>query len=91
MATVPVAAAPPATTAAGVLGNRLVALLLTEQSVCAVEDQALREVALGGPDSAASARLMQQFLRLPLEALGVGKGGVVKVRFERDRIVVTKA
>ncbi len=63
----PVAPAPPATTAAGVLGNRLVALLLTEQSVCAVEDQALREVALGGPDSAARARLMQQFLRLPLD------------------------
>lgn len=65
----PVASVPPATTAtaAGVLGNRLVALLLTEQSVCAVEDQALREVALGGPDSAARARLMQQFLRLPLD------------------------
>ncbi len=31
------------------------------------------------------------FLRLPLEALGVGKGGVVKVRFERDRIVIAKA
>ena len=47
-------------------GNLLVALLLNEQSVCAVEDQALREVALGGPDSAARARLMQHFLRLPL-------------------------
>ncbi|MGA3398930.1 MAG: DUF6519 domain-containing protein [Acetobacteraceae bacterium] len=45
-------------------GNLAVALLLTEQSVCAVEDQALREVALGGPDSAARMRLMQQFLRL---------------------------
>jgi len=45
-------------------GNLLVALLLTEQSVCAVEDQALREVALGGPDSAARMRLMQHFLRL---------------------------
>lgn len=31
------------------------------------------------------------FLRLPLEALGVHKGGVVKVRFDRDRIVVVKA
>ncbi len=30
------------------------------------------------------------FLRLPLEALGVKKGGLVTVRFERDRIVVTK-
>jgi hypothetical protein len=63
----PPAPPPTTTTAAGVLGNRLVALLLTEQSVCAVEDQALREVALGGPDSAARARLMQQFLRLPLD------------------------
>ena len=42
-------------------GNGLVALLLTEQSVCAVEDQALRDVALGGPDTAARLRLMQQF------------------------------
>ena len=47
--------------------NLLVALLVTEQSVCAVEDQALREVALGGPDSAARSRLMQHFLRLPLD------------------------
>jgi hypothetical protein len=30
------------------------------------------------------------FVRLPLEALGVKKGGLVTVRFERDRIVVTK-
>ncbi|MDP2339432.1 MAG: hypothetical protein Q8O67_00630 [Deltaproteobacteria bacterium] len=30
------------------------------------------------------------FLRLPLEALGVKKGGLVTVRFERDRIIVTK-
>ena len=29
------------------------------------------------------------FLRLPLEALGVQKGGLVTVRFERDRIVIT--
>jgi hypothetical protein len=42
-------------------GNALVALLVTEQSVSAVEDQALREVALGGPDTAARARLIQQF------------------------------
>jgi hypothetical protein len=30
------------------------------------------------------------FLRLPLTPIGVGKGGVVKVRFESDRIVVSK-
>jgi hypothetical protein len=46
-------------------GPALVALLATEQEVCAVEDQPLREVALGGPDSAARTRLMQHFLRLP--------------------------
>jgi hypothetical protein len=45
-------------------GNLAVALVVTEQSVCAVEDQALREVALGGPDSGARMRLMQRFLRL---------------------------
>jgi hypothetical protein len=46
-------------------GAQVVSLLLTEQSVGAVEDRALREVALGGPDSAARARLMQRFLRTP--------------------------
>ncbi len=30
------------------------------------------------------------FLRLPLTPIGVKKGGVVKVRFETDRVVVTK-
>ena len=48
-------------------GDFVVSLLLTEQSVCAVEDQALREVALGGPDSAARMRLMQTFPRLPVD------------------------
>ena len=47
-------------------GDFVVSLLITEQSVCAVEDQALREVALGGPDSAARMRLMQTFPRLPV-------------------------
>jgi hypothetical protein len=55
-------------------GNLLVALLLTEQSVCAVEDQALREVALGGPDSAARTRLMQHFLRLPMDGNSCSAG-----------------
>lgn len=31
------------------------------------------------------------FLRLPLAPLGTGKGGSVKVRFERDQIVVRNA
>jgi hypothetical protein len=45
-------------------GDLTVSLLVTEQSVSATEDQALREVALGGPDSAARSRLMQRFLRI---------------------------
>jgi hypothetical protein len=46
-------------------GVNLVALLASEQCVSAVEDTALREVALGGPDTAARSRLMQHFLFLP--------------------------
>lgn len=48
-------------------GDQVIALLLTEQSVSAVEDLALREVALGGPDSAARDRLMQHFLRIAID------------------------
>ncbi len=48
-------------------GTEVVSLLVTEQSVCAVEDQALRDVALGGPDSAARLRLMQQFIASPIQ------------------------
>lgn len=38
------------------------ALLAIEQEITAVEDPALREVALGGPDSAARTRILQRFL-----------------------------
>ncbi|MGA2047770.1 MAG: DUF6519 domain-containing protein, partial [Terracidiphilus sp.] len=54
----------------------VVALLAIEQSVTAVEDQALREVALGGPDTAARMRLMQHFVEVPVSAtscLGAAK------------------
>ena len=40
-------------------------LLLREQEVSAVEDSALREVALGGPDTAARTRLIQRIVRSP--------------------------
>ncbi len=46
----------------------VVALLAIEQSVTAVEDQALREVALGGPDTAARMRLMQHFVEVPVSS-----------------------
>jgi hypothetical protein len=43
-----------------------VSVAVSEQEVCAVEDEALREVALGGPDSAARTRLIQRVQRLPV-------------------------
>lgn len=46
----------------------IVALLVTEQEVSAEEDRALREVALGGPDTAQRTRLVQSFMRAPLDA-----------------------
>ena len=49
-------------------GNAVAALLVTEQSISATEDQALREVALGGPDTAARMRLMQHFVLIPTDA-----------------------
>ena len=49
-------------------GDQLVVLKISEQAVSAVEDHALREVALGGPDTSARNRLMQRFLRLPVKS-----------------------
>jgi hypothetical protein len=49
-------------------GNQTIGLLVIEQSVCAVEDQTLLEVALGGPDSAGRLALLQHFLRIPTSA-----------------------
>jgi hypothetical protein len=46
-------------------GLYVIALLVTEQEIQAVEDQALREVALGGPDTAARTRLMQHIVAVP--------------------------
>ncbi len=45
--------------------NYVIALLVSEQEVQAVEDQALREVALGGPDTTARTRLMQHIVAVP--------------------------
>lgn len=48
--------------------NSHVQLLLREQELTATEDPALREVALGGPDSAARTRLLQRIVAAPLRA-----------------------
>ncbi len=49
-------------------GHEAVLLRATEQEVGAVEDPTLREVALGGPDTAARTRLLQHVLRFPVKA-----------------------
>ena len=57
----------PTTQTSGKPGD-LVYLFLREQEVGAVEDTALREVALGGPDSAARFHLIQRVVRLGVDA-----------------------
>lgn len=49
-------------------GVEHVVLQLTETDVTAVEDPVLREVALGGPDGAARARILQRFRRFTSRA-----------------------
>jgi len=48
--------------------HELIYLYLREQEVSAVEDTALREVALGGPDTAQRMRLVQHIVRKSTEA-----------------------
>ncbi len=59
---------PPAVPDADGTGNELVYLLATEQQVSAVEDPALADVALGGPDTMARQRLLQHFVRQATKA-----------------------
>jgi Family of unknown function (DUF6519)/IPT/TIG domain len=55
----------PAVPAATGTSNELVYLLASEQEVSAVEDPALADVALGGPDTMARQRILQRFVRQP--------------------------
>jgi Family of unknown function (DUF6519) len=55
-------------------GNQSIALLAIEQTVIAVEDTALQEVALGGPDSAGRLSLLQHILRIPTAAATCADG-----------------
>lgn len=48
--------------------TELICLLLREQEVSAVEDPDLKDVALGGPDTAQRKRLIQRVLRFPTQA-----------------------
>jgi hypothetical protein len=50
------------------LRHELVYLLAAEQEVSAVEDPALADVALGGPDTMQRKRILQHFVRCPSES-----------------------
>ena len=52
--------------AANTAAREFVYLHLREQEVSAVEDAALREIALGGPDTAQRQRLLQRIVRMPV-------------------------
>jgi hypothetical protein len=56
---------PPAVPSGTGASYELVYLLATEQEVSAVEDPALADVALGGPDTMGRTRIQQHFVRTP--------------------------
>lgn len=64
----PVRYAGPVATEPSAAGSELIYLEVCEQEVSAVEDPALREVALGGPDTAARTRMIQRVQRVPVSA-----------------------
>ena len=59
---------PPAVPAAAGTSYELVYLLASEQEVSAVEDPALADVALGGPDTMGRQRILQRFVRQPSQS-----------------------
>jgi hypothetical protein len=59
---------PPAVPASAGPSYELVYLLASEQEVSAVEDPALADVALGGPDTMARQRIRQRFVRRPSQS-----------------------
>ncbi len=54
--------------------NEFIYLLLREQEVSAVEDLDLKDVALGGPDTAQRARLLQRFVRVASQGADCASG-----------------
>ncbi len=54
--------------------NEFICLLLRNQEVSATEDSALKDVALGGPDTAARTRLIQHIVRTPTAATDCAGG-----------------
>jgi hypothetical protein len=68
--------------------QEVIALHAIEQSISAVEDQALLEVALGGPDTAARTRLMQHIVQIPTSASNciTAAGAVIKQLAGQDLV-----
>jgi hypothetical protein len=64
----------PAALAANPPANEFIYLLLREQEVSAVEDPDLKDVALGGPDTAQRARLLQRIVRLASQGADCASG-----------------
>ncbi len=63
-----VAPAPPPASPPAQVTSELVYLLAIEQEVSALEDPALSDVALGGPDTMQRLRILQHFVRWPTQA-----------------------
>src|SRR4051794_28503998 len=62
-------------------GNSQAMLLLEEREITAVEDPALREVALGGPDSMARTRILQRVIAPQNEGMTCASGAAGMAAF----------
>jgi hypothetical protein len=65
--------------------TEIVFLRVTEQEVSAVEDPALKEVALGGPDTAARTRMIQRVHRAPMTGTSSPTPARARIRVSRRR------
>jgi len=74
----------PANMKSGPPASELVYLLLREQEVSAVEDSALLEKALGGPDTTQRLRLIQHIVRLPTKGENCSYALEEAIQFWRD-------
>ena len=90
---------PPAVPAGAGTSYELVYLLASEQEVSAAEDPALADVALGGPDTMARQRILQHFVRQPIESGScygswsalVSSLGAAGLRFDAASMIIESA
>jgi hypothetical protein len=72
-------------------GNSHAMLLLEEREITAVEDPALREVALGGPDSMARTRILQRVIAPPNDGATCASGAAAMANFWSDHGLIYDA